>query len=252
MKLSVIVPVLNEERALPTFLDAIKQWDCVFEVLFVDGGSSDCTRDLLQGCNMLKGARGRGAQCRLGAQSAQGDALVFAHADSLIPRESMQAIRSALDAGVPWGCLTLQFDNGSLKMRLGAMGSNARVRLTGIPFGDQVMFMTRAVYEEAGGMPSIPIMEDYELSRRLRTLAWPKQLPQKVYTSARRFAQGGAFRTMLQMHRLRHLYRKGVDIGQLAKMYRDVRGDERRRPPTEASILGLSDGSRLESDSGDH
>ena len=219
MQLSVIVPVLNEETTLPAFLETAAQWDCVSEIIFVDGGSSDSTHNLLQGYNVCEGTRGRGAQCRLGAQRARGEGLVFVHVDSVVPRESMRAIRDALNAGVLWGCLTLQFDDTSLKMRIGALGSNARVRFTGIPFGDQVMFMARTVYESVGGMPDLPIMEDYELSRRLRALSWPKQLPQHVCTSARRFTKGGTLKTLLQMRRLRHLYRKGVDASRLSQMY---------------------------------
>lgn len=222
MQLSVIVPVLNEEEALPTFLDTIERWDCVSEVLFVDGGSTDSTKDLLQGYSVLSGVCGRGAQCRLGVQHAQGNAFVFVHVDSLVPRESMRAIDDALESGIPWGCLTLRFDDESLAMRIGALGSNARVRFTGIPFGDQVMFMTRTAYESVGGMPDMPIMEDYELSRRLRTLSWPKQLRQEVCTSARRFTEGGAIKTMLQMRQLRHLYRTGADVDRLSQAYREA------------------------------
>ena len=228
MQLSVIVPVLNEEKALPAFLDSIAQWDFVSEVLFVDGGSSDSTRELLQGYNVCEGAHGRGAQCRLGAQRSQGEGLVFVHVDSIVPRESMRAIRDALEAGISWGCLTLQFDAPSLKMKIGALGSNARVRLTGIPFGDQVMFMSRAVYESVGGMPDLPIMEDYELSRRLRAISWPKQLPQKVCTSSRRFTEGGTLKTMVQMRQLRHLYRSGFDADKLSQMYCATRGHEQK------------------------
>ena len=223
MRLSVIIPTLDEEEALPAFLESIAQWNCVDEVLFADGGSHDATIALLRGYTVVSGAQGRGAQCRLGAQQAKGDALVFVHADSIVPPDSMQAIRDALETGAQWGCLTLRFDDGSLGMRIGAWGSNIRVRLTGIPFGDQIMFMTRSAYKSVDGMPAIPVMEDYELSRRLRALSWPRQLPQKVFTSARRFNDGGILRVMAQMRYLRHLYRTGVDPDELARRYRSER-----------------------------
>lgn len=224
MVLSVVIPVLNEEKALPSLLEQIACWDCVDEVVFVDGGSADATMALLDGQKVLSCKDGRGAQCRLGAECAQGDALVFVHADSSISADAMRAIRAALESGVAWGCLTLRFESRALSMRFAARASNLRVRLSGIPFGDQVMFMTREIYEQVGGMPDLALMEDYELSRRLRSIIWPKQLREKVYTSPRRFERGGSVRTMLQMHHLRHLYRKGVDVQQLAREYSKSKG----------------------------
>lgn len=229
MRLSVIVPILNEEEVLPAFLESIAQWNCVDEVLFADGGSYDATLALLKGHAVVSGAHGRGAQCRLGAQQAKGDALAFVHVDSIVPPDSMQAIRDALEGSTQWGCLSLRFNGGSLGMGIGAWCSNMRVRLTGIPFGDQVMFMTRSAYESVGGMPELPLMEDYELSRRLRALSWPRLLPQKVFTSARRFSNDGIIRVAAQMRYLRHLYRKGVDPDELARQYRSE-----QRPAHEA------------------
>ena len=220
MLISVIIPLLNEEETLPSFLETVNLWDCVDEVLFVDGGSNDATLELLRSHSVITGATGRGLQCRLGVEHARGDAFVFVHADSHVCPESMRAIRDALEAGITWGCLTMHFDSGAPSLRFGAWASNMRVRFSGIPFGDQVMFMTRAAYDAAGGMPDIPIMEDYELARRLRSSSWPKQLPQCVTTSARRFEQHGVFRTMVQMHHLRHLYRSGVNVDTLSQMYR--------------------------------
>lgn len=219
MRLSVIVPVLDEERALPAFLESALQWDCVDEVLFVDGGSSDSTLELLKDYNVVVGTRGRGAQCKLGAQRTHGDALVFVHADSTLPNASLRTIREALEGGTRWGCLSLRFDDDSLAMAIGAWASNARVRFTGIAFGDQVMFMTQDAYEQAGGMPDFPLMEDYELSRRLRSQAWPRILPENVTTSARKFTENGSFKTMLEMRRLRRLYRQGADVNELANIY---------------------------------
>lgn len=223
MKLSVIVPVYNEERNLPAFLDAAAEWDCVSEIIFVDGGSSDRTLEMLEGLSVLQSEKGRGSQCRLGAQHATGDAFVFVHGDSIVPAESMRAIYSALDSGVPWGSLLLRFTTNSLDRKIGSWAANARVRWTGIPFGDQTIFISRELYEHVGGMPNIPIMEDYELSLRCRAYVRPKQLWAKVYTSPRRFESGGNIQTMILMRHLRHLYRKGVDINEIARLYGEGR-----------------------------
>ena len=223
LRLSVITPVYNEEDTLPLFLDAAAQWDCVSELIFVDGGSTDATLEMLEGLDVLHGAKGRGAQCRLGAAHATGDAFVFVHGDSVVPASSMHAIYDALASGVRWGSLSLRFTTNTPDRWIGSWTANARVRWTGVPFGDQTMFMTREIYDAVGGMPDLPIMEDYELSRRLKAVCWPKQLREKVYTSPRRFESGGNIRVMVQMRNLRHLYRKGVDIETIAHMYGEGR-----------------------------
>lgn len=228
MALSVVVPVYNEERALPGFLRMLDSVAAGREVVFCDGGSTDGTLEILKGRTVVTGAIGRGAQCRLGAQAASGDALFFLHVDSVIGDDALPAVEAALDRGVAWGCLTLAFDERALIYRWGAFFSNLRVRLTGIAFGDQGIFCTREALSQAGGVPDIPIMEDYELSRRLRANAWPRQLRPRIVTSARRFVEGGPLCVASQMRRLRALYRKGVSPERLSLLYRDVRevGDE--------------------------
>lgn len=221
--LSVIVPVYNEEESLPGFLDNASHWTCEHEIVFVDGGSTDASLDILAGHTVLMGAKGRGPQLRLGAEQSRGENLVFIHCDSLVPNESMLGIVRALDSGVRWGCLTLRFTTKTFDRVIGHWTANARVRWSSIPFGDQTIFVTRELYNEVGGMPELPIMEDYEFSRRCKNVVAPAQLRYKVYTSPRRFESGGNIRTMFQMRHLRHLYRKGVDINEIARMYGEGR-----------------------------
>ena len=121
----------------------------------------------------------------------------------------------------------MRFTTNTPDRWIGSWTANARVRWSGVPFGDQTMFMTREIYDAVGGMPELPIMEDYELSRRLKAVCWPKQLRQKVYTSPRRFESGGNIRVMIQMRHLRHLYRKGVDIETIARLYGEGRHGDR-------------------------
>lgn len=222
--ISVVVPVYNEERALPAFLAALSTWeDLCLEVIFVDGGSRDATRDVLAGQHVITSVKGRGAQCACGVAATSGSALLFLHADSIVKREAVLSICSALEHGVRWGCLTQRYDKDCLMYRLGLLLSNMRARLAGVPFGDQALFMQRSILEQVGGFPELSLMEDYELSRRLRRLCWPKQLPQKVITSARRFEQGGRLKVGLSMWRLRAQYRRGVPIEEIERAYRDVR-----------------------------
>ena len=229
LSLSVVVPVYNEEGALPAFLDSCRAWEGDCELLFVDGGSDDATRELLAGRRVLDSSKGRGQQCRRGAAAATGDALLFLHADSRLPRESFDAVTDALAEGASWGCLTLRFEGArGLGYGFGALVSNLRVRLTGIAFGDQAMFMRKDLLEEVGGVPPLALMEDYELARRLRARAWPRQLGRPVMTSPRRF-EGNALAVALGMRRLRSRYRRGEPIESLLLDYPDVRRDRHGR-----------------------
>lgn len=222
--LSIVVPVYNEEAALPGFLSMIDAAAPDCEVVFADGGSTDATRALLAGHRVVEGAKGRGAQIRAGIAQAAGDAVLVLHADARIDRAGICAVRRALDAGAAWGCMTMRFDDGALVYRAGAWVSNMRVTLWGIAFGDQAMFAQRAVLDAVGGVPDLPLMEDYELSRCLRAqVGRPCYLKEPVLTSARRFQQGGPYRQAFLMRRLRRDYRAGVPVEELVARYADVR-----------------------------
>ena len=224
--ISVVVPVYNEEAALPAFLDMLGRVRGAFELVVSDGGSTDATLALLDaaGVRTVRGARGRGAQCDLGARAASGDALLFLHADVAVAPDALAHVAEALAGGVEWGCLTLRWTRRDPVYRFGEWMSNRRARRQGIPFGDQGVFLTRALYDAVGGMPAIPLMEDYELALRLRARGLrPVQLRDEVWASPRRFEEGGPLRTALRMRRLRRLYRAGVDPAELNRMYRDVR-----------------------------
>jgi len=222
--LSVVVPVYNEERALPRFLERAALWEGCFELLFSDGGSTDATLELLAGHKVVSGAKGRGGQCNRGARAACGDALLFLHADELVDPAVPHLVAEAVGRGARWGCLTLRWDLDTPAYRFGAWVSNLRAA-RGTPFGDQGVFLTRELFEEVGGFPDLPIMEDYELSRRLAARGLrPVQLKAEVVASARRFEEGGPVRTALGMYRLRRLYRAGAPIEEIEAAYRDVRG----------------------------
>lgn len=223
--LSVVIPVYNEEQALPSFLEHLATWrHAVGDVLFSDGGSTDSTHKLLASYSVVVGPKGRGGQCNRGAAAATGNGLLFLHADVRVDREAFGQIEKALAAGVNWGCLRLRWDRRTPIYRFGEWMSNLRAGVGGIPFGDQALFFNRRFFEEIGGFPDIPIMEDYELSRRLKTRGIrPRQLSARVYASSRRFEEGGPVRTALAMYRLRHWYRRGMSPERIAELYRDIR-----------------------------
>lgn len=229
--ISVVVPVYNEEVALPAFLEMASCLRGDYELLFADGGSTDATLDILRraGCRVVTGARGRGAQCHAGALASSGGALLFLHADVRVAPDAIEQVGAALARGVQWGCLTLRWYRRDAVYRFGEWVSNMRVRCAGIPFGDQGMFLTRALYDAVGGMPDMPLMEDYELALRLRARGLrPVQLASEVWASPRRFEEGGPLRVALQMRGMRRLYRQGADPAELNRMYRDVREGGRR------------------------
>ncbi|HHY29017.1 MAG TPA: glycosyltransferase family 2 protein [Desulfitobacterium dehalogenans] len=222
--ISIIIPVYNEEHALPTLLPSLDSLEGEHEVLFSDGGSTDGTLELLAGRQMITGGKGRAAQCNRAAAEARGDVFFFLHCDSIIPADALFHIRAAVDRGARWGCLTLRFDNTGFLYQLGGHMSNLRARWGHIAFGDQGIFMTRALFEQVEGFPELPIMEDYELSLRLKGMkVFPVQVKSRIITSSRRFHEGGILRVTWDMQRLRAMYRRGVDIGTISQAYRDVR-----------------------------
>lgn len=226
-RLAVIVPVLNEQEALPAFLAAI---DAALaqvpgaELIFSDGGSTDATPDVLAGRHVIHSERGRARQCAAGLHATDAQCIVFLHADEIVSPSALLDIVSAFEGGAMWGCLKLRWSAKGIIWRIGETMSNMRAGVAGIPFGDQGMFMRRGALEAVGGIPDLPIMQDYELSRRLRArFGRPRQLAAKVVASPRRFQEGGPVRVALQMYRLRAMYRKGVDPRTISERYRDVR-----------------------------
>lgn len=224
--LSVIVPVYNERAALPAFLTMADAWDYPHELVFSDGGSDDGTLGLLGGRRVVRGPKGRGGQCRRGVAASRGDHLLFLHADTAVANEALAHVVAALDAGASWGCLTIDYGPDTPMYRFGVRKSNFRAGVLGTPFGDQGMFMTRAALDRVGGVPDLPLMEDYELSLRLRrAFGRPRQLPDHIHASARRFEAGNAFLVGLQMGWLRLRYRLGASPEELQRVYGDARRD---------------------------
>jgi len=223
--ISIIVPALNEEKAVETLLDNIASLSGMKEVIVADGGSTDKTKELAAArAVVLDCPRGRGTQCNAGARRAGGDILFFLHVDSCLEQDVLSKIERAVSSGAVWGCLKLRFDDGHWFTRAVAWCSNLRARWRGIVFGDQGIFMTRGLFEQLGGFPALPLMEDYQLSLLLRELKiFPALADSRITSSARRFTEGGRLRVIWRMQRLRRLYRRGVDISVIQAMYRDIR-----------------------------
>lgn len=222
--ISIIIPTYQEERALPALLRHLDQLEGAHEILFSDGGSTDGTLSLLKNRHVVTGAKGRGMQCSRAAVKAQGDVLFFLHCDSVVQKDVLSQISFAVEDGAAWGCLALRFDDAAWIFRVGEAVSHLRVRRGHIAFGDQGIFLTRSLYDQIGGFPNLPLMEDYELSLRLKEKGiYPVQVNSPIVTSARRFREGGALRVGWKMQKLRAMYRRGVDLNTICTLYRDVR-----------------------------
>ncbi len=224
MRLSVIVPVLNEApglpRLLPQLLELERQGN---EVLVVDGGSDDGSPGQIEqaGLRVLASPRGRARQMNHGAAHATGDLLLFLHADTRLPDGARSAIAQALGSGgAVWGRFDVVIKGAHPMLRVVAALMNRRSCWTGIATGDQAMFVTRAAFDAVDGFPDQPLMEDIELSARLRRLSRPACIAEPVHTSGRRWETRGVWRTIVLMWRLRWAYWRGAPAEQLAQRYR--------------------------------
>lgn len=221
--LSIVVPVLNEAAGVSAALQALAAYrQRGVEVIVVDGGSSDGTPALARPLadQVLDSPRGRARQMNTGAAQAQADVLLFLHADTQLPKAADQLVAAALAAGAHWGRFDVHISGQPHMLRLVAALMNLRSRCTGIATGDQALFVRRAAFEQVQGFPDQPLMEDIELSRRLRRLSAPACLRQRVTTSGRRWEQHGVWRTIVLMWRLRWRYWRGESAATLARDYR--------------------------------
>jgi len=162
---------------------------------------------------------GRARQMNAGAAAAQGELLLFLHADTQLPDGADHLVRRALLAA-PWGRFDVRISGRPFMLRVVAALMNLRSRWTGIATGDQAIFVTRAAFEQVGGFPDQPLMEDVEISRRLRTVGRPSCLRERVATSGRRWETRGVWRTIFLMWRLRWSYWRGAPVQVLAEAYR--------------------------------
>ena len=225
ISIAVIVPVFNEAQLLPEKLTSLKALNAD-EMVFIDGGSTDGTQQLLEASGVLwfTGTQGRAAQMNVGAGKCKGDILLFIHIDTDLNESNISAIRSAIkQQGVVGGRFDICLSGSHPAYRMISWFMNMRSRLSKISTGDQAMFVRRDVFEQMGGFADLPLMEDVEFSKRLKGQGKIACLRQRVTTSSRRWQQYGIIRTILLMWRLRFLYWLGTPADKLATMYRNVR-----------------------------
>lgn len=223
MRLAIVIPALNEAANLSRLLPELAR-DCPgAAIVVVDGGSHDDTAAAVTrqpGPRLLASASGRALQMNHGAREAGGDTLLFLHADTRLPAGAARAIERALaEPGVVGGRFDVRFDNERALFRMIAWFMNVRSRGSGICTGDQAIFVRRADFEAIGGYPDIPLMEDVELSRRLKHRGRLRALRLRVTTSARKWEREGPLRTIGLMWTLRFLHFCGVAPARLHRWY---------------------------------
>lgn len=223
--ISIIVPVLNEEKSIESLLLDLLSLEGEKEVIVVDGGSSDKTVEKAsRHTKVIHSPEGRANQMNEGAKFALGDILWFVHSDSKVNEKSLGFIEKAIQLGYSGGGFSLQFyDYNTLFMRYLAKTSNLRAKFLRLIFGDQGIFIKRNVFEDLGGYPDIELMEDWELSKKLYKTGKVKILDLSIGTSARRFESGGQLKTLLLMHKIKFLYMLGVPSSKLRQIYREAR-----------------------------
>ena len=236
VSISIVIPVLNEALGLPVLLsslaDAITDWPrSRLEIIMVDGGSTDETLALARSHvdQLISSAPGRARQQNAGAAVARHDLLFFLHADSVVPVDFLTQLDGAWSSGAQWGRFNISFDSSQWRYRLLAWLMNWRSRLTGICTGDQGLFIRRDLFVRLGGFADVPLMEDIEISRRVRRQQAPCCVRGPLLTSSRRWRTQGFITTVLFMWSLRWRYFFGASPQRLVKLYypgRDIEGKQ--------------------------
>ena len=223
MKISIIIPVLNEEKTLSYLLNQLKSFDDEdHEVIVVDGGSFDNSLFIAQenAKTVIVSKPGRAIQMNSGAEIATGDVFLFLHVDTVLPESALSAISSSCINDNCWGRFDVRLSSDKFVYRLIESFINLRSRLTSIATGDQALFIKRDLFNHLNGFPEIALMEDVAFSKLLKKQVAPVCLKNRVITSSRRWETRGVIATVLLMWKLRLYYFFGVSPDKLKKMYR--------------------------------
>lgn len=225
MNISVIVPVLNEEKSIAATLAALAPLQ-PYQTIVVDGGSADRTREIAGkfAVKIIQSERGRARQMNRGAADAHGEVLLFLHADTRLPATAFADIVSALgDPGFLGGRFDVALEGTHWMLPLVGRMISYRSRVSKVGTGDQALFVRREVFQRMGGFPDLPLMEDIAFCRALKRLGGVACLRSQVVTSARRWEVDGVWRTIFRMWSLKLLYLTGVSPVRLKQFYADTR-----------------------------
>jgi len=221
---SIIVPVLNEEKAIPPLLGNLHTQGGDYELIIVDGGSVDRTAGI---CNayknltLISSEKGRAFQMNRGAAVANGEILLFLHADTHLPEGGLLAIEEAMnERDVIGGSFYMKFNVPSLPFRF--FSHFTKINSAYFTYGDQAIFIRKSIFHEIGAYKELPIMEDFEIQKRLRKKGKFIKLPLPVITSARRFLKNGIFKQQLLNIVLLLAYELGCSPTKIKQFYADI------------------------------
>ncbi len=222
MFVSIIIPVLNEENSIKELLQQLQVCrQQGHEVIVVDGGSHDNTRSVADSLSdkVISSEAGRALQMNNGATQSRHEVLWFLHADTLIPENAIEQIQQALNKS-DWGRFNVKLSGSHILFRIIETMMNVRSCVSGIATGDQGIFVKRKVFRQVNEYSNIPLMEDVDLSRKMKKLSKPVCLKYTLITSSRRWEKNGISSTILLMWKLRFLYWVGVSPEYLVRQYR--------------------------------
>jgi len=220
--ISIIIPTLNEEVGIITFLTKLQSLRPQCELIVVDGGSDDETVVLAESYvdDVIMSSKGRAIQMNVGAAMATSPLLLFLHADTYLPDNADEQIHHAMNEGYQWGRFDIKLSGKHKMLSLVAWLMNKRSRWTGIATGDQAMFVKKSLFDQVGGFADIALMEDITLSAKLKEESKPYCLRSKVLSSGRRWLSFGIVKTIALMWWLRLRYFLGADPVDLELLYR--------------------------------
>jgi rSAM/selenodomain-associated transferase 2 len=225
LSISVVIPALDEQESIESALGCVAAPGV--ERIVVDGGSTDATAERARAAGaeqVIASPPGRAVQMDAGWRVAHGEVLLFLHADTRLGPGWDSAVRGTLaDERVAGGAFRLRFDSGRAVYRVFERGVALRCRLGGAPYGDQALFVRRAVLEAAGGLAPVPIFEDLDLVRAIRRSGHLALLPEVAWTSVRRYEARGPVRAMARNLAAAGAYLLDVDRERVARWYRGAR-----------------------------
>lgn len=222
--ISVIIPVLNEAKLLDNTLTQLQPELEGHELIVVDGGSTDNTLSIARKYGrVISSERGRAKQLNAGAASANGDILIFLHADIWLEKGAFKAVESTLASGFVGGGFLQKIDGKSYLYRVIEITADMRGKYLKVFYGDSGIFIRRTDFQRIGGFPDVPIMEEMGFSEELRRLGKTKMIMPHIHISARRWERNGIVRTTAKNWLITFLYFIGFSLDRLAKLYRHIR-----------------------------